>query len=110
MMRKSSFSISSAIRPRRGVVDHEIGGEELRRVGPSADGERKSISWMRSRVLPLAALAHGLNHPAQAGDEAVVADAQQRAGRHVADAGRLDDEHPRAAVREARIPVDVRGR
>ncbi len=51
-------------------------------------------------------LAHAVDQLAQARDEALVADAQERPGRDVADAGRLDHQHAGAAGGEARVPVD----
>ena len=47
-------------------------------------------------------LAHRVDQLAQARDEAIVADAQERPRRDVADAGRLDDEHAGPALGEAR--------
>jgi hypothetical protein len=62
---------------------------------------RKSMIWMNSKVSPAARLAHRVHQVAQAGHETVVADAQERPARHVADAGGLDDDAPRPAVGEA---------
>ena len=65
--------------------------------------------WMNSRVRPPLARAHGLDQRRQAGDEAVVADAQQRPARDVADAGRLDDDRAGLPLREALVPASTSG-
>src|SRR6185312_4918296 len=56
------------------------------------------------------ALLDDLDQALEAVEKAIVAHAQQRTGRHVADAGRLDDDDARAAVGEAAIPVEHLGR
>ena len=51
------------------------------------------MSWMNSSVSPSRALACTASTSSrEPGDEAIVADAQQRPRRDVADAGRLDDD------------------
>src|SRR6516164_4569359 len=79
--------------------------EELFRIGPPAD--RQEIDQLNEEAgVALAGLPHAVDQPAQAGQKAVVADAQQRAARDVADAGRLDHDRARAAARKALVPVD----
>ena len=56
---------------------------------------------MKRRVRPSASLAHGLDEAPQPGEEAVAADAEERPARHVADAGRLHDQHARLALGES---------
>ena len=67
------------------------------------------MSWMNSRVSPPLALPHRLDQRPKPGDEAVIADAQQRPARHVADAGGLDHDRARPAAREALVPVEHLG-
>ena len=64
--------------------------------------------WMKSRVRPPLAPPHRLDEAAQAREEAIVPDAQQRPARHVADAGRLDHDRAGPAAREAPVPVETR--
>ena len=64
------------------------------------------MHWIRKRVCPPLASRTASTSCAEAGDEAVVPDAEQRPARDVADAGRLDDEHARAARGEAAVPVE----
>jgi hypothetical protein len=52
--------------------------------------------------------AHRVDQRAQPRHEAIVADAQERPRRHVADAGGLDHQHAGAARGEPRVPVDHR--
>ena len=59
------------------------------------------MSWIRSRVSPSLASRTTRTRSRRPGNEAVVADAQQRPAGHVADAGRLDDDRPGPAAREA---------
>ena len=67
---------------------------------------RKSISWMKSRVRPPLAARTALVSRPQTLDVTVVADPQQRSARHVADAGRLDDDRAGPAARETLVPGD----
>ena len=64
------------------------------------------MSWMKRRVWPPLARRTVSTSSAQAGHEAIVADAQQRAARHVADAGRLDDDRAGPPCGEALVPVE----
>jgi hypothetical protein len=56
--------------------------------------------------LACARLSHDVDQFAQARQEAIVTNAQQRAAGYVANAGRLDDYHCRTAAREALIPCE----
>ena len=60
--------------------------------------------WRKSFVRPPLARRTVVDQLGRAREEAIVADAQQRSARHVADAGRLDDERPRLAAGEALVP------
>ena len=62
--------------------------------------------WMKSRVRPPLARRTVLDQLRQAGEEAVVADPEQRPAGNVADAGRLDHERPRLPAREALVPLE----
>ena len=66
--------------------------------------------WMKSRVWPPLARRTVSTSSAQAGQEAVVPDAQQRPARHVADPRRLDHQHAGPAAREALVPGEDLGR
>ena len=54
--------------------------------------------------LAAACRAHRLGEPAQAGDIAIMADAQQRSAWNIADAGRFDDDRAGPAAGEALVP------
>ena len=69
----------------------------------------KSMTWMKRRVRPLAPLPHRLDEAPEPGDEAVAADAQERAARHVPDAGCLHDQHAGLALGEAAVPLEHLG-
>ena len=87
------------------VGDGKKALEEFLRIGPAANGEeideldRTGACGRRWRAAPL-------HQAAQAGEEAVMADAQQRSARHVADAGRLDHDGAGPAARKALVPRD----
>ncbi len=87
------------------VGDLEVAAEVGLRLRPPPD--RQEVDDLDEEAgVAAAGAAHGLDQLGEAGEEAVVADAQQRAARDVADAGRLDDERPRLAVGEALVPVE----
>ncbi len=90
------------------VAQDEEAPQVLFLLRPAADAEEVDDLHEEPRRAA-AALAHDAHELGEAGHEALVADAQERAARHVADAGRLDDQHARPAVGEAPVPVeDVR--
>ena len=53
-----------------------------------------------------AALAHDVDELPQAGNEAVVPDAQERAARDVTNAGGFHHQHARLTFGEPRVPVE----
>ncbi|MCB9903199.1 MAG: hypothetical protein H6831_02205 [Planctomycetes bacterium] len=87
------------------VGDREEAREELVLRRPAPDGEEVDDLDQQPR-LAAGALAHALDQTLEPGEEAIVPDAQQRTGRHVADARRLDHQHAGAAVGEAAVPVE----
>ena len=86
----------------------ELAHEALLRRAP-ADAQEVDHLDQEAR-LAAGARAHHVAELAQPRHEALVPDAEERAARHVADARRLDDEHPGPAVREASVPVEHRAR
>ena len=90
------------------VPDLEIAREERRRLRPPPDGDEVDDLDEEARP-PLAPLPHGLDEAPEPGDEAVAADAQERAARHVADAGCLHDQHAGLALGEAAVPLEDLG-
>ena len=62
--------------------------------------------WINSRVWPPLARFTASTSRREAGEKAVVADAQQRTAGDVANAGRLDDDRARATARETLVPGD----
>jgi hypothetical protein len=70
----------------------------------SAAGPRW-VDGLRRRVRS-APLAHRLDEAPEARDEAVAADAEERAARHVADAGGFHDQHAGLALGEAAVPLE----
>jgi hypothetical protein len=90
-----------AVAVRRGEKLPEV----FRRLGTAAHGEE--VDELDEELRASAARgADGVRQPAQSGNEAVVSDAQQGTGRHVADAGRFDDEPAGKSSCESRVPVD----
>ena len=88
------------------VGDHEKALDEFHRVGPATD--RQKVDQLDEYLgLAAACFAHRVGHALQAGNEAVIADAKQRAARHVADSGGFDHDRARAAGCKARVPLDV---
>jgi len=88
------------------VGDRQVPAEEFRRLGPAPD--RQEVDHLDEELrFAVARLVHRVDDAPQPRHEAVVADAQQRPARHVADAGGLDDDRAGPASREARVPVDV---
>ncbi len=86
-------------------------GQEFGDIAPGvgAAPDRQEIDELDEELGAAAALApHRLDDAGEAGQEAVVADAQQRAARHVADARRLDHDRARLAACEAAVPFDDR--
>jgi hypothetical protein len=79
--------------------------KELRGLGPAPDREKVDELY-EEQSLAAGRLAHGVGEPREAVDVPIVADAQEGAGRDVAHARRFDDDDPRAAAGEARVPVD----
>src|SRR5262245_37682724 len=71
--------------------------------GPLAHGEEVDELDEEPRVA-LTALTHRLHQLPEAGDEPVVADAEQGPAPDVPDAGGLDDEHAGPPLGEARVP------
>src|ERR1043166_901314 len=90
-------------------VDVEEALEELRRFGPPLDGEEVDDLYEQARAAKAFA-PDGLDQLTQAGDEAVVADAQERPRRDVADARGLDDNRAGPARGEAPVPLKVLAR
>src|ERR1043166_9205021 len=90
-------------------VDGEEALEELRRFGPPLDGEEVDDLYEQARAAKAFA-PDGLDQLTQAGDEAVVADAQERPRRDVADARGLDDNRAGPARGEAPVPLKVLAR
>ena len=92
------------LRPQR-VGDGQIAAEEL--LGLGASSHRDEVDDLDEESRPsLAALAHRVDEPAQARNEAIVTDPEQRSAGHVPDAGGLDHEDAGLALGEARIPVE----
>jgi len=87
-----------------GAQGEEAAHEGLLRRAP-LDREEIDDLDQEARAAPRAR-AHHLDQLPQAGYEALVADAQERSARDVADARRLDHEGPGLAVREAAVPVE----
>ena len=85
--------------------DRQEAREVLRRLRPPSDRQEVEDLQEHARA-PAAAGAHGGDELAQARDEAIVADAQQRPTRHVANAGCFDHQHAGRAVGEAAVPVE----
>ena len=86
------------------LIDFEEALEIFRRVGPPPDGEK--INQLNEQPGVAVALpADGLDQIREAGDEAIVADAQQRARGNVADAGRFDDDGAGPTAGKPAIPV-----
>ena len=85
--------------------DVEKPGQELVARGPPLD--REEVDELdEQQGLAGRRLADRGDQVTQPGDESIVADAQQRPRRDVADAGRLDDDDPGPALGEPRVPVD----
>jgi hypothetical protein len=85
------------------LVDTEVTTEVLVRLRPASYRDEVDQLDEKPRV-PGTVLAHGVDQPPEAGDEAIVADPQQGSAGDVTDAGGLDHQHTGAAVREARVP------
>ena len=102
-------SSASARRRAEVVADLEIAREERRRLRPAPDREEVDDLDEEARP-PLARAPARSRRAAEPGDEAVAADAQERTARHVADAGRLDDQHAGLALGEAAVPLEHLGR
>ena len=79
--------------------------KKFRGLGAAPDGQEIDDLDEQPR-LAAARPPHGLDETAQAFDIAVVADAQQRSARHVANAGRFDDDRARPTARQPLIPGD----
>ena len=62
--------------------------------------------WMKSRVRRRSRARTVVDEVGEPGDEAIVADAQERPARDVADAGRLDDDRAGLPLGEAAVPVE----
>ena len=91
------------------VGEHQELAEVSLRLGPAANPEK--VDDLNEETGPSTArLANGAHQLRQAGDEAVMADPEQRPTRDVADAGGLDHQGTRLAAREALVPgEDLRG-
>ena len=85
--------------------DCEKALEELLRLGTAADSEEIDQLNEQARAA-FTGPPHCLDQPGEAWQEAIMADAQERSARHVADAGRLDHDRARHAACEALVPVD----
>jgi hypothetical protein len=82
-------------------------GEVFARLRSPADGEK--VDQLNEEPGAAAARrAHRARESAQTLDVTVVADPQQRSARHVANAGRLDDDSAGPAARETLVPGDDR--
>ena len=79
--------------------------EKLLGIGPAADGQE--IDALDEEFgLPFARPVHRVGQFPQAGDEAVVANTQQRARGYVADTRRLDHDGAGPALGKALVPVE----
>src|SRR5262245_63779818 len=87
-------------------LDLEEAREELLRLRAPADGEEIDDLDQEPRMAFARAL-HRLRELAQTRKEPVVADAQERTGGDVADAGRLDHDRTWLSAREALVPGEV---
>jgi hypothetical protein len=89
------------------VVDHEEALEELRALGPALD--REEVDDLDEELRASArCLSDRPRELAQTRDESIVADAEQRAARDVADARGLEHDGARPALREAPVPREHR--
>ncbi len=89
------------------VVDLQEAPEELLLRRSPLDGEE--VDQLNEEARPsVRCFAHRFGERLQSGHETVVADAQQRTARHVADAGRLDHDRPRLPFGETPVPGDHR--
>jgi hypothetical protein len=86
------------------VRDVQIAAQELPGLRPAADGQEVDELNEQARTA-MAGPRHRLGKFPQARDEAVVADAQKRAGRHVPYPRRLDHQAARLALGEALVPL-----
>ena len=79
--------------------------EEFRRLGSTPDSQKIDDLDEQPR-LAAARAPHGVNEPPEPLDITVVADAQQRPARDVANAGRLHDDRAWPTAREPLVPGD----
>ncbi len=80
-------------------------GEEARGVWATPD--RQEVDQLDEQPrLPVARVANDADQLLETRQKAIVTDAQQRAARHVADAGRLDHHGCRPTFGEAAVPID----
>ena len=87
------------------VADLEEALEVLVLFGAPADAQKVNDLDEQARFAA-GVFADGVDEALEAVDRAVGADAQERAGRDVADAGGFDDEHAGPALGKARVPVE----
>ncbi len=86
--------------------DHEKTGKKLLGLRAAANAEK--IDQLNEEAgAPATFRPHGLCQALQAGNETVVADAQQGAGGNITDARGLDHNGAGTASGEAAIPVDI---
>src|SRR5258706_1746303 len=87
------------------VRELEEPADVLLLLRPALHGEEVDDLDEELRLAPRA-LADDFDELSQPGEEAVVPDAQERSARHVADAGRLDDEDAWTPVGESSVPIE----
>ncbi len=106
----SGFHVSLYRKPfLEDVRDLQEPGKKDLLLRPPAN--RQEIDNLEKQLRSSAArAADGGNQFREAGKKSIVAGAQQRPARHVADAGRLDDDRPRLAAGEALVPGEHFGR
>ncbi len=85
------------------IGEDQEAAEVLLAIGAAPDGQEVDQLDQEPGVA-VARAAHGRGQLAQAGDEPVVADAQERAARDVAHAGRLDHDRAGAPEGEPLVP------
>ncbi len=87
------------------IGHREEAAEEARALRAPADAEKIDDLDEEARA-PAAPLSHRLDEALEAREKAIVANAEERAARHLADPRGLDDDHARRAVGEATVPVE----
>src|SRR5262249_32527357 len=91
--------------PTQRVGHLEVATEES--LGLRTAPDRDEVEDLYEEPRPASAvLAHRVDERPKPGHEAIVANAQERPARDVADAGRLDDEHTGLPVGKPGVPVE----